>query len=291
MGVSAPRCGAQEQHIESSPRLVVRGQTPPSHEGGEFVIARKTAKGVLKMEMEREIKREMEMEKEREMKKKINELWHNGKESDWKESLHFYWERLAGYSEETRLIEKKLNPTIEDPHTSKILQRMQQFNKQEWYDFLYDEYFFWKYTDKRRLVQCRKHLSRYINEDRLDELLQIRDKLLHTDRSDIQQSLSLAHNIHGLGTAGASGLLALMYPDDFGTVDQFVVKSFQRIEGLAEQDALMKINPDDINPKEGVLMIQIYRAKAAENNRRFNSTYWTPRTIDQILTTIDREKK
>ena len=218
----------------------------------------------------------------------INELWHSGNEADWKKSLDYYWKRLSKYPEKTRWIEEKLNPTIQDPHTSKILQRMQQFNKQEWYDFLHDEYFFWKYTAKNRLTTCRMRLSRYMDENKLDELLQIRDKLLQTDRSDILQSLSLANEIHGLGTAGASGLLSLMYPDDFGTVDQFVAKSFQEIEGLAEHDALMKMNPESLKLKEGVLMMQIYRAKTAENNRRFNSTYWTPRTIDQILTTFGR---
>jgi hypothetical protein len=196
----------------------------------------------------------------------VNELWHNGNEADWKKALEHYWERNLKYPEQTRLIEEKLNPSYEEPHTSKILQRIQRFNKKEWYDFLYEEYFFWKYTDKRRLNQCRKHLSRYMSENKLDELLQIRDKILQTDHLNISPKLDIAQSIHGLGTAGVSGLLSLMYPDDFGTVDKFVVKSFQSIKGLPKHNKLMKIDPDGIKRNEGVLMTQIYRAKTAENN-------------------------
>jgi hypothetical protein len=53
----------------------------------------------------------------------------------------------------------------------------------------------------------------------------------------------IASQIRGLGTAGASGLLALMYPTHFGTVDQFVVKGLQQVDDLLEKAALGRMNP------------------------------------------------
>jgi len=54
----------------------------------------------------------------------------------------------------------------------------------------------------------------------------------------------IATSIHGLGIAGASGLLTLMYPDQFGTVDQFVVKALREVEGLPQRAALERMNPE-----------------------------------------------
>jgi hypothetical protein len=218
-----------------------------------------------------------------ERKMDINELWHNGNEADWKKALQHYWDRLSNYPEETRLIEEKLSPSMEEPHKSKILQRIQQCNKQQWYDFLHDEYFPWT------IVLKSANLEKYNNPTGLDKLLQIRNELLQVNRSDISQSLSLVCEINGCKTMGASGLLSLMYPDDFGAVDQNVVKSLRQISGLPEHDEVEKIKtPKSLELKEGVMLIQISRAKADENNCKFSNTYWTPRAIDQILTTFGR---
>jgi hypothetical protein len=44
--------------------------------------------------------------------------------------------------------------------------------------------------------------------------------------------------IRGLGIAGASGLLSVLFPEYFGTVDQFVVMSLLCINGLKERKSL-----------------------------------------------------
>jgi hypothetical protein len=94
--------------------------------------------------------------------------------------------------------------------------------------------------------------------------------------------------IRGLGTAGASGLLALMYPEAFGTVDQFAVKALRDVDNLAEEPLLAAMNPDGLNTKDGVLLINIMRRRAAQNNRLFNTDEWTPRKIDKVLWTYGR---
>jgi hypothetical protein len=109
------------------------------------------------------------------------------------------------------------------------LQHLPGLSARAWYDFLNDKYFPWKYTALNRLATTRKSLRRYIEEGRLDALLRIRDRLLAIRKEDIEEGLEIAESIHGLGTAGASGLLALMYPEHFGTVDEFLVLALRKV--------------------------------------------------------------
>jgi hypothetical protein len=112
--------------------------------------------------------------------------------------------------------------------------------------------------------------------------------LLTLDTDDIRSSLEVVDEIRGLGTAGASGLLALMYPQKFATVDQFVVKALRQVDGLPEAEPIARMDPEGLSVKDGVLLIDILRRKAADNNRAFNSKTWTPRKLDMVLWTYGR---
>ena len=122
----------------------------------------------------------------------------------------------------------------------------------------------------------------------LERLLDIKCRLLAIDPTDIRAGLTIGREIRGLGTAGASGLLALMYPATFATVDQFVVKALRQVGGLPEDEAVAKMKPESLTTPNGVTPIRITTRKAAENNRLFDTAAWTPRRIDQVLWTYGR---
>lgn len=128
-----------------------------------------------------------------------------------------------------------------------------------------------------------KALSRYQVEDRMYELEQIHFELFTFDIKDIKEGLEIANSIHGLGIAGASGLLAVLFPRYFGTVDQFVVKALDEIDNLPEKAMISKMNPENPTIKVGILLIKIMKNKADELNSIFNTFEWTPRDIDKIL--------
>jgi hypothetical protein len=106
---------------------------------------------------------------------------------------------------------------------------------------------------------------------------------LNFDTSDISNGLSIAKEIKGLGFSGASGLLSLIYPKHFATDDQFAVKALCQISGLTDIIEILKMNPENLTLKNGVLLINIMRKKAKENNQLFSTEFWTPRKIDMIL--------
>src|SRR5262249_6597718 len=97
-----------------------------------------------------------------------------------------------------------------------------------------------------------------------------------------------ASKIKGLGTAGASGLLSLLYPTHYGTVDQFVVKALRRVQGLAEASLLERMNAEDLSVSDGVLLTDILRRRAQQNNQLFASQAWTQRKIEMVLWTYGR---
>ena len=198
----------------------------------------------------------------------IAELWISSDPADWERALARYWSYV-----------RPENFDLERSLDSLDLERLREMDSQSWYQFLREEYFVWKYTAANRY-----ELQRYVDDDALD-VDAIRRKLLSLDTDDIRSSLEAADEIRGLGTAGASGLLSLMYPHKFGTVDQFVVKALSQVDGLPEAEAIAQMHPEGLSVKDGVLLIEILRRKAEDNNRLFNSETWTPRKLDMVLWT------
>lgn len=204
----------------------------------------------------------------------INKLWYSNDKSLWDKALASYFS--------SGLI-KKDNVTLEreihnlDPVTIKDM------STEQFYDWLYNVYFVWKYTAANRLATTRKSLSRYKFEKSMHELEQIHFDLFTFDINDINEGLKIANSIHGLGIAGASGLLAVLYPRYFGTVDQFVVKALREIDSLLEKMMINKMNPDSLTIKDGILLIKIMKNKADELNSIFNTDKWMSRDIDKIL--------
>lgn len=203
----------------------------------------------------------------------ITYLWDSKNENDWKNALESYWSYVKpkNIELERELDNLRLHQVIELDHIG-------------WYKFLLDKYFRWKYTAPNRYAQTTKHLKRYLEFNRLDNLFSIKQRLLNIDMADIQKGLSTAKEINGLGIAGASGLISLLYPNSFGTVDQFVVKALKSVPNLPEYKELQKINEScALTLKVGTFLIEIMRRKAKENNDLFNTDFWTPRKIDMVL--------
>jgi len=204
-------------------------------------------------------------------------VWHSLEAEVWERALTRYW----SFVQPTNLELERVMAVLD-------LSRIRQLDPQGWYDFLLKEYFPWKYTARNRLASTTRHLRQYADTGSLDELYRIKQNLLIVDQADTRKALRVASNIKGLGTAGASGLLALLYPGMFGTVDQFMVKALRQIESLPESAALARMNPEQLTIPNAVMLIKITRRKADENNHLFHTTFWTPRKIDMILWTYGR---
>ena len=202
----------------------------------------------------------------------INALWNNGNESDWKDALAKYYNNPYDKALEDRM--ERLMPSD-----------IEKMSVKEFYSFLYDEYFVWKYTAKNRLATTRKALSKYETEG-LNKLAGIQREILlayKENPNDSEKLITITKEIYGLGTAGATGLLSILYPDYYGTLDQFLVYALLEIDNLPEHNRLKTINSLSITIKDGVVLERILRKKAKELNTRFETNEWTPRRLDMVL--------
>jgi len=208
----------------------------------------------------------------------IDELWNSANPEVWEKSLQRYWKFV-----------KSSNIALEHSMEQLNANQLRQLDARGWYEFLRDKYFRWKYTADNRYSTTTRSLHRYPKENALEELHNIKLKLISLNPTDIDYGLRTAQEIRGLGCAGASGLLSLLYPRSFGTVDQFAVKALREVRGLPEADALRSMNENSLTTTDGVVLIQIMQRKATQLNQLFGTPAWTPRKIDMILWTYGRQ--
>ena len=200
-------------------------------------------------------------------------LWDSSIEEEWESHLKRYWTFI-----------KPCHMAIEKEFDSFNANTVQKMDENEWYDFLKNKYFYWKYTAPNRYKTTTIQLEKYLGpEDSLDKLYLIKQNLFQFDKEDIETGLKTAQQIRGLGTAGASGLLAVLFPNYFATVDQFVVKALSDVKFLPEEEVIKGMNPEQLTIKDGVILTSIMRNKANELNQNFSSDQWTPRKVDIVL--------
>lgn len=200
---------------------------------------------------------------------KINEIWNSKEISVWKDAL----------AEATKETER--DNSIETKMSKLNVEYIQHLPVEDFYSFLHDDYFVWKYTAKHRLTTTRNSLKKYEND--MNELREIQDGLFSFDLSDTESGLKTARKIHGLGVSGASGLLALLFPSYFGTVDEMVVRALLTCDEYRDDAIIKAINPQDIIINEAVYLIEQFKKKAHELNALSNEYCWRPRDIDVIL--------
>jgi hypothetical protein len=164
-----------------------------------------------------------------------------------------------------------------------LRERIAQMSTDGFYAFLHDEYFQWKFTSKPQLIGNRRALAKHVAEGTMDRVERVRQGLVDrgTDSKGATIKLMMGKygGIHGLAVAGASGLLALVYPEEFGTVDVMVTRALQRL-GLPN---VLTVDPKNISIADAETMIEIMRLKAIDLNRIFGTNRWTPRLVDRVL--------
>ena len=200
----------------------------------------------------------------------FNEIWHAANQREWNTLLKKYWSLVPVD-----------NIQVEYRMSRLTRQDLETMDEGQWYHFLHDEFFVWKYTAKNRLASTRLHLRKYQDEQDLGRLDEIRQNIVQLDPREIRIALKTAYGIRGLGIAGASGLLSLVYPSHFATVDQFVVKAL--IEVTEQKARVRRMNPENLTLEHGVVLTELLRAKATEMNETFGSTFWTPRAVEMAL--------
>lgn len=205
----------------------------------------------------------------------LTRFWYHGTEDEWLSMLDQYDSLVTDVELEERLARLDWR-------------EVKGMSAEKFYDFLYDQYYVWKYDAPNRLSTVRGYLKKQQENGSLDELERIKNELFAADRDDCLTMLKIAEQIRGMGTAGASGLLAFLFPDQFGVLDQYIVIALRKVERLPQHDALQKMPAMGMRTNDGVLLEEILRSKAAELNRKYSTGFWTPRKLDMVLWTCEQ---
>ena len=209
------------------------------------------------------------------------ELWMSDDPREWDYCEGELYD--AAVRPENRMIEHEL----ERPG---LRERIARMDDAQFYAFLRDEYFPWKFTSAPERIGNLKWLAQHVNNGAMDRVERARRNLVHrgdvSKGASIQMMMGKHDGIHGLAVAGASGLLALVYPEEFGTVDVKLTQALQQVR----LPPVMRINPRAITVEDAVTMIEIMRVKALELNHMFGANKWTPRLIDRVLWVAGRNR-
>jgi hypothetical protein len=204
----------------------------------------------------------------------IQDVWISEKESVWCAQIDAYWKR----------VEDQKKKTLEEEMDKLDPQLIRDSTDVAWRDFLANKYIPWKHTPGRfyKSIQ-RKFIARYAGQEQQSLLSTIKSRIFACDPGATGELLGIVDEIYQFGIPSASGLLSLLFPSRFGTVDKFAIESLQRIEEFKGDILIQGFMPKSISLDDAVRAISIMRVKAGENNKLFGTTFWTARRIDMVL--------
>ena len=212
----------------------------------------------------------------------LNDLWTSATEEGWKNALDNYDQLIEGRDIDVRWIESYIRRVRAED--------IRQLSSIEFYFFLYDKYLFWRYAAKpNRLATTRKALKQYLEKSKWDELAAIQRMLFSMDHTNIEGCIEVALQISGLGiNGGATGLLAVLFPEDFGTVDNRTLELLKGIPSLEDELSPISHKEQLTTASDSAILIDIMRKKTKLLNEQFPNLNWTPRKFDMALWTYKK---
>lgn len=210
----------------------------------------------------------------------INKIWHSNDKDLWNQGILEYYYMIENVKNEQYIENISREPS-----------KVKNMNGDEVFEFLHDHYFEWKYTACNRLANCIKWLDEADKKDYfrgdLKNVINSIFELVEFDPSNYKKIISKAKKIPGIGISGASGLVSILFPDKYATVDQYLVKALNCIE-QPEFDYMiiekMVDKPDDLTISNACDLQLILQKKAKEIGL-------VPRQIDMVLWAVrDKER-
>ncbi|MCF8223726.1 MAG: hypothetical protein K9J25_11305 [Bacteroidales bacterium] len=89
----------------------------------------------------------------------ISQLWYSTNEPNWLLVLQKYWDHIKPSH---LVLEKRLNELNRE--------EIDTLHTVDWYNFLHDSYFKWKYTAPNRYATTTMHLRKYLDNNQIDKL-------------------------------------------------------------------------------------------------------------------------
>jgi len=115
----------------------------------------------------------------------VRGFWTDNSHENWLNKEQAYWKFI-----------RETNKNLEREMEHLSGKTIAEMSGEEFYEFLYNKYFVWKFTAANRLAQQRKHLMKH--KENIEELYSIKNQLVSFDLNDIRIGLKIATQIKGL---------------------------------------------------------------------------------------------
>lgn len=201
--------------------------------------------------------------------------WHSRDLRPWIDGERRYWELVSGRAHEIVIIEREF--------AQAQLPYVQKMNIADFHNFIV-KFIKWKFT-RFRAFKVENFEKYYENPNNMRSLNEIREEILNLDYDNLPLAIMVPSQIYGIKTAAAPGLLSILRPEKFGTVDQFLIEALREVPTIANQWWFPGVyeRREALLPMDGVRLVQVLRAKASALNDTFQTTEWTPRRVDMVL--------
>jgi len=217
-------------------------------------------------------------------------LWRSNEVSAWQDALAKYWNH--GPVRRNIDVERHMDRlTAED--RGAILASGGAL-----VDFLDHWYYSWKFFAIAPYDipkhQAKVRIEYATNSDKYNAIAR---RLGALNADDVDQCLRYvaSRSIPGLQLSAGSGLLAVLYPTWFGTVDQHTLRALQTLDDeraawlrrhIPDPKTFFPANNNDRGRHAAKLMTQLYREKSQELARLDGETGWTPRRVEMVCYTL-----
>lgn len=217
------------------------------------------------------------------------DLWESQDPYVWDRCLKAYWD--------VRSVRNNLAIEQEMDVVANCRQTLFDADARSWYRFLYDKYRPWKLKSQAKFFTDLQDKFQKRYDGARGELDALKWKLLRADKTDLTGCLQIVTLIEGFRIPTGSGLLAVLFPESFGTVDKLILRAFLTIPSVNSKYRLDAWTHNDdeyfskgskTDPKRYELasrLIALFTQKATENNRLVGTAHWTPRKVEMALWT------
>ena len=213
-------------------------------------------------------------------------LWRSNEVSAWRDALAKYWNhRPVRRNIDVERHMDRLTPEDRDVILASGAALV---------DFLEHWYYSWKffsiapYDIPKHQAKVRAEYA--TNPAKYDAIARSLGSL---NPDNVEQCLTYvaSRSIPGLQISAGSGVLAVLYPTWFGTVDQHTLRALQTLDGdgaewlrrhIPGPETFFPANNNDLGRHAAKLMTQLYRQKSQELAQLDEETGWTPRRVEMV---------
>lgn len=208
------------------------------------------------------------------------DLWRADDRRPWDDLLKAYW------AQPTVIAVLDLCKNLEHLKREEVL----GLEDHAWYQWLRDSFIPW--SERRWLGKRQRDLDAQWGHGRGRTVIGDARTKVETamEKGGAGDAIPLLLRIAGFGPSSVAALLALLFPESCAAASEGVMRFLHAVSALPQRARLLAIgSPKPLTDEAVLLLMEVFREKAASLNREFGLHCWTPRLVERCVWTYDSD--